>query len=54
VRAVYREYSRSEAKHLAARFTRRLRELTDEFLIHENRDHPDVLEQIQGPPLAPV
>ena len=53
VRAIYREYARSDARDLAALLTRRLREVTDEFLIHENRDRPDVLEQIQGPPLAP-
>lgn len=53
VRAIYREYSRSDAKDLAAILTRRLREVTDEFLIFENRDRPDVLEQIAGPSLAP-
>jgi HPt (histidine-containing phosphotransfer) domain-containing protein len=53
VRAIHREYSRSNAEALAAALTERLREVTDEFLIHENRDRPDVLEQIMGPPLAP-
>jgi HPt (histidine-containing phosphotransfer) domain-containing protein len=53
VRAIYREYSRSDAKDLADLLTERLRAVTDEFLIHENRDRPDVLAQIQGPPLAP-
>jgi HPt (histidine-containing phosphotransfer) domain-containing protein len=53
VRAIYREYARSDAKELAARLTKRLREVTDEFLIHENRDRPDVLEQITGPSIAP-
>lgn len=53
VRAIYREYARSDAKELAAQLTKRLREVTDEFLIHENRDRPDVLEQIVGPPIAP-
>jgi hypothetical protein len=38
---------------LAARLTKRLREVTDEFLIYENRDRPDVLEQIAGPSIAP-
>ena len=36
-------------KELAAVLTTRLREVTDEFLIRENRDRPDVLEQIRGP-----
>lgn len=49
VRAIHREYSRSNAEELAALLTGRLREVTDEFLIAENRDRPDVLEQITGP-----
>jgi HPt (histidine-containing phosphotransfer) domain-containing protein len=53
VRAIYREYSRSDAKELAATLTKRLRVVTDEFLIHENRGRPDVLEQIMGPSIVP-
>ena len=53
VRAIYREYDRSDAVALANRLTKRLREVTDEFLIHENRDRPDVLEQIKGPSIVP-
>ena len=53
VRAIYREYSRSDAKDLAATLTKRLREVTDDFLIRENHDRPDVLEQIKGPSIAP-
>jgi HPt (histidine-containing phosphotransfer) domain-containing protein len=53
VRAIYREYSRSDAEALAALLTGRLREVTDEFLISQNRDRPDVLEQITGPSIAP-
>ena len=55
VRAIYREYARSDAVELAATLTSRLREVTDEFLLHENRDRPDVLEQIKGggPSLVP-
>jgi len=53
VRAIHREYSRSDARDLAATLTKRLRAVTDEFLIHENRGRPDVLEQIKGPPIAP-
>ena len=45
--------ARSDAKALAARHTRQLREITDEFLLLENRDRPDVLEQITGVPLIP-
>jgi hypothetical protein len=38
---------------LAALLTGRLREVTDEFLISQNRHRPDVLEQITGPSIAP-
>ena len=53
VRAIHREYSRSDAKELAATLTKRLRAVTDEFLMHENRGRPDVLAQIKGPSIAP-
>jgi HPt (histidine-containing phosphotransfer) domain-containing protein len=51
-RAIYREYSRSDVKDLAATLTERLRVVTDEFLTHENRDRPDVLEQIKSSSIA--
>lgn len=53
VRAIYREYARSDAKELAATLTKRLREVTDEFLVEENHDRPDVLEQLKGPSIVP-
>ena len=53
VRAIYREYANSNAEQLAGRLTRALRTVTDEFLVHENRDRPDVLEQIRGPSIIP-
>ena len=53
VRAIFREYARSDAKELAAKLTKRLRVVTDEFLMHENHGRPDVLEQIIGPSIAP-
>jgi HPt (histidine-containing phosphotransfer) domain-containing protein len=53
VRAIFREYVNSNAEEMAARLTRALRAVTDEFLVHENRDRPDVLEQIGGPSIAP-
>jgi len=46
VRAIYREYARSDAIELAATLTKRLRAVTDEFLIHQNLGRPEVLEQI--------
>ena len=54
VRAIYREYARADARPLAAVLTRRLREVTDELLLHENRDRPDVLKQIKAPTLGLV
>jgi HPt (histidine-containing phosphotransfer) domain-containing protein len=57
VRAIYREYARSDAEELAGQLTRRLREVTDDFLVRENHDRPEVIEQILGnpgsPPIAP-
>ena len=53
VRAIYREYARSDAEQLAAELTRRLREVTEEFLVNENSDHPDVLAQLTGPSIVP-
>jgi len=53
VRAIHREYSRSDAKDLAARLTERLRVVTDEFLLHENRERPEVIDQIRGPSIIP-
>ena len=53
VRAIYREYARSDAKELAATLTKRLRDVTDEFLIQENHDRPEVLEQLKGPSIVP-
>jgi HPt (histidine-containing phosphotransfer) domain-containing protein len=53
VRAIYREYARSDAVELANQLTTRLRQVTDEFLLHENRHRPDVLASIRGPSLVP-
>ena len=53
VRAIYREYARSDAKELAATLTKRLRDVTDEFLIRENHDRPETLEQLKGPSIVP-
>ena len=53
MRAIYREYARSDAKQLAATLTERLREVTDEFLRHENRERPEILGQLKGPSIVP-
>lgn len=55
VRAIHREYSRSDAKELAAQLDQKLRDVTDHFLVEENKTRPDIIEQITGaPPLAPT
>jgi hypothetical protein len=53
VRAIVREKSRPDIAQIAETLTKRLRDVTDEFLAHENRDRPEALEDILAPPLAP-
>jgi HPt (histidine-containing phosphotransfer) domain-containing protein len=53
VRAIYREYGHSDAQKLATALTRRLREVTDDFLMKENRDRPDVLKLLGSPSIVP-
>lgn len=50
VRAIHREYARSDAKELAAQLNRKLRDVTDHFLLEENKGRPDIIEQITGTP----
>ena len=53
IRAVVREYARPDLLATAAALTKRLREVTDEFLKAENSFRPDYLENIFAPPLVP-
>jgi chemotaxis protein histidine kinase CheA len=53
VRAVVREYGRPDLVGAATALTKRLREVTDEFLKAENSFRPDYLENIFAPPLVP-
>jgi len=53
VRAIAREHARDDLASVAGTLTRRLREVTDEFLRSENVDRPDYLESIFAPTLAP-
>jgi HPt (histidine-containing phosphotransfer) domain-containing protein len=53
VRAVVREYGRPDLLDAATALTKRLREVTDEFLKTENSFRPDYLENIFAPPLVP-
>jgi len=53
VRAIFREYDRPDLSEMASTLTNRLRDVTDEFLEHENSFRPDYLESILAPPLVP-
>lgn len=52
VRAIIRENARPDIEQIAEALTRKLREVTDEFLARENKDRPDVLADILAPPLS--
>ncbi len=49
MRAIVREYTRSDLLEIAGALTQRLREVTDEFLTEENSFRPDYLERILAP-----
>ena len=53
VRAIIREHARPDVTDAASALTRRLREVTDDFLRRENSFRPDYLQSIFAPPLAP-
>jgi hypothetical protein len=53
VRAITRKNTRGDSETNAVRLAGTLRQVTDEFLMHENRDRPDYLESIIAPALAP-
>jgi len=53
VRAIIREAHLKDAEATATRLSTRLRQVTDDFLAHENRHRPDYLDGILAPPLSP-
>lgn len=53
IRAIIREYARPDVEQIAATLTAKLREVTDEYLIHVNQHRPDYLQSILSPPTAP-
>jgi HPt (histidine-containing phosphotransfer) domain-containing protein len=53
IRAIVRENARTDIEEVAWNLTRRLREVTDEFLRHENRDRPEILKIVMSPSLVP-
>jgi HPt (histidine-containing phosphotransfer) domain-containing protein len=53
VRAIVRESARADIAEVAGALTRRLRQVTDEFLGNENRHRSDEIKDILAPDLAP-
>lgn len=53
VRAIIREYDRSDAVNMSRMLTARLREVTDEFLVQENSGRAEILAIIKAPSLVP-
>lgn len=53
VRAIIREAKQANADAKAAELTARLRQVTDDFLAHENRHRPEYLDGILAPSIAP-
>jgi HPt (histidine-containing phosphotransfer) domain-containing protein len=53
VRAIIREHARADAMEIGGNLIRRLRHVTDEFLLEDNKDRLDEMEGILSPPLAP-
>jgi chemotaxis protein histidine kinase CheA len=54
IRAIVREYARPDAEELAEALTKKLWEVSGEFLAAENKDRPDYIAELMSPPLAPV
>jgi HPt (histidine-containing phosphotransfer) domain-containing protein len=53
VRAITREHAAPDAEKVASELAQRLRQVTDEFLLEENKHRLDELDGVLGPPLAP-
>jgi HPt (histidine-containing phosphotransfer) domain-containing protein len=53
IRAIVHKNARGDTERTAVRLASRLRQVTDEFLVHENRHRPGYLEGLVAPPLAP-
>ena len=53
IRAITHKNTRGDSIKNAAKLAETLRQVTDDFLVHENRDRPETLESILSPSLAP-
>ncbi len=54
IEAIVRERTKFDTVSTAAELSRQLRGVTDEYLIHANRDRPDHLEAILSPSIVPA
>lgn len=52
IRAIVREHNRADIGAIATALTGKLRAVTDEFLLKENKDRPDVLKTILSPSIV--
>jgi hypothetical protein len=52
IRAIVREHDRADIAAIGKALTGKLRAVTDEFLLKENKDRPDVLRVIQSPSIV--
>jgi|SRR5262245_6673940 len=53
VRAIIREVGLPDADATATKLSQKLRQVTDDYLAHENRHRPEYLDGILAPPLMP-
>lgn len=53
IRAITHKNARGNSEITAGRLSQKLRQVTDEFLRHANRDRPEYLEGIFAPSIAP-
>jgi HPt (histidine-containing phosphotransfer) domain-containing protein len=53
VRAIIREHARPDAEEIGSSLIARLRNVTDEFLLQENKDRLDEMDGILSPPIVP-
>jgi HPt (histidine-containing phosphotransfer) domain-containing protein len=53
VRAIIREHARPDAEEIGKSLITRLRNVTDEFLLQDNKDRLDEMDGVLSPPIAP-
>lgn len=53
IRAIVREHERADINIMASVLATRLRQVTEEFLVHENRHRPEYLAAMESPALTP-